>query len=260
MPTLNFKAKVPVFDANVRVGDRRDEVAPSRNRADLLAEMDRHGVDKALIYHAQGELLSPVDGNRFLEEWLSEGSLSNKDDRLEAQWMMMPTAESLNQIKALHTAGRARAVRLHNSRSAGLPFRSWAYDEMLSWLSDAGIPLWIPLPESDADELMDTLQRYPKLVTVLVGAHYSHYMWVRPMLQALPNSYLELSRFEPMNQFEALSQDVGADRLLYGSWYSNYAMGPILFYTHHCGWNDEQLALVCAGNLERILAGGGQRD
>lgn len=255
MPSLNFKAQVPVFDANVRVGDRRDEVSPSRNRGQLLAEMDRHGVDKALIYHAQGELLSPIEGNNFLEEWLL-----GKDGRLEAQWMMMPTDESIQQIQTLHEAGRVRAVRLHNSRAAGLPFRSWAYDGMLSWLSDAGIPLWIPLPESDADELIDTLQRYPKLVTMLVGAHYSHYMWVRPILKVVPNAYLELSRYEPIDQFKQLSDEFGADRLVYGSWYSNYAMGPILFYTHHCGWNDQELALVCGGNLERILAGGSQRD
>ena len=254
MPTLNFKAMVSVFDANVRVGDRRDDVSPSRNRAELLREMDRHGVEKALIYHAQGEFLSPVDGNRFLEDWLGE------DGRLAPQWIMTPTAESISQIKQLHSDGRVQAIRLYNARGMGLPFSRWAYDTMLGWLEKEQIPLIIPLPEADANELINTLQAFPKLVTILCGAHYSHHMWVRPLLSTLPNAYLELCRYEPLGQFEAICDEFGAGRLVYGSWYSRYAMGPILFYTHHCGWSDDDLALICGGNLERILRGEGQRD
>ena len=48
MTSLNFKSRVPVFDANVRVGDLLDEPAPYRDREGLLAEMDRHGVEQAV--------------------------------------------------------------------------------------------------------------------------------------------------------------------------------------------------------------------
>lgn len=254
MVSLSFKARVPIFDANVRVGDRRDEASPCRNQAQLLAEMDRHGVERALIYHAQTELLSPLDGNGFLESWLGE------DGRLVPQWSIGPTSDSLRQIKALHAQGRVRSVRLHDARQVGLPFRRWAYDETLTWLSEANIPLWVLLPAADANDLMTTLQAYPQLVTVLIGAHYSHHLWVRPFLKQLPNAYLELSRYEPIGQFEALRDEFGAERLVYGSWYSRYVMGPILFYLHHTDYTNSELALVCAGNLERILRGAGRHD
>jgi hypothetical protein len=65
MHALQFTARIPVFDANVRVGDLYDEPAPCRDRAGLLAEMDRHGVERALIYHAQAEVLSPIEGNLY---------------------------------------------------------------------------------------------------------------------------------------------------------------------------------------------------
>jgi hypothetical protein len=55
---------------------------------------------------------------------------------------------------------------------------------------------------------------------------------------------------------EALRDEYGAERLVYGSWYWRYAMGPMLFYLHHTDLSEEELALVCAGNLERILGGG----
>ena len=97
------------------------------------------------------------------------------------------------------------------------------------------------------------MQGYPDLVTVLVGAHYVHHLLVRPLLTWLPNAHLELSRYEPIGEIEALRTEFGARRLVYGSWYPQYAMGPMLFYLHHTDLSEEELASVCAGNLARIL-------
>ncbi len=247
MTTLNFKSRIAVIDANIRVGDLRDEPSPCRNRSELLAELDRHGVDRGLIYHAQAEHLSPIDGNVYLEAWLGD------DGRLHPQWSVMPTLDSIAQIQGLHAEGRVQCVRLHDTRQAGVPFRPWAYDNLLSWLSEARIPVFISIPDADADELVTTLQAYPELVTILVGAHYTHALWVRPLLTDLPNAHLELSRYEPIGELEALRDEFGADRLVYGSWYSRYAMGPMLFYLHHTDLSDAELAQVCGGNLGRLL-------
>lgn len=251
MTSLNFEPRVPVFDANVCVGDQRDGPSPCRNRADLLAEMDARGIGRAVIYHAQAETISPVAGNWLLEDWLAD------DGRLIPQWSILPTADSISQVQILHSQGRVQCVRLHDTRPAGLPFRPWAYDPLLSWLSEARIPAWISLPDADAHELVTTLQAYPDLVTVLVGAHYTHALWVRPILGALHNAFVELSRYEPIGEVEALRDKFGAERLVYGSWYPRYAMGPMLFYLHHTNLSDADLALVCADNLERILGEAG---
>ena len=249
MTSLTFKPRVPVFDANIRVGDLRDDPAPCRNTAELLAEMDRHGVERALIYHAQAESISPIDGNNFLKSWLDDSG------RLQPQWVVMPTDNSLQQIKILHGQGQVQSTRLYDTGPAGLPFRPWAYDNLLAWLCEAKVPLWIHLPDANPDHIVTTLQDYPDLVTVLVGAHYAHALWVRPLLYHLPNAHLEVSRYEPIGEIEALRNKFGTERLIYGSWYSRYAMGPILYYLHQTDFSEAELALVCAGNLERILRG-----
>jgi len=78
MTTLSFSADVSVFDANVRVGDLREEPSPFQDRHQLLVEMDRHAVERALIYHAHAESISPINGNCYLEDWLDdEGRLSH---------------------------------------------------------------------------------------------------------------------------------------------------------------------------------------
>ncbi len=229
------------------MGDTHVGPSPCRNRDQLLEELDFYGVGRAVIYHAQTEEISPVDGNRMLEDWLHD------DTRLIPQWSVMPTKDSLGQIQELHAAGRVRSVRLSNTTGAGLPFRPWAFDMLLSWLSETEIPLWLPLPDMDSHEVVATLQEYPSLITVLVGAHYTHALAVRPILQALPNAHLELSRYEPIGEVEALRDEFGAERLVYGSWYTRYAMGAILFYLHHTDLNDEELRSVCSGNVERIM-------
>ena len=252
MTSLNFTPRVPVFDGNVRVGHTDSEPSPCGSRSELLAEMDAFGVARAAIYHAQADAFSAMAANLCLEDWLGD------DDRLVPQWSVLPTAESMAQLRALHEQGRAQCVRLFNAREAGLPFRPWAYSRLLSWLDDERISLWIPLPDADPDELVTTLQAFPTLVTVLVGAHYQHALWVRPLLEALPNAHLELSRYEVPGEIEALRGEFGTERLVYGSWYSRYAMGPMLFYLHHTSLSEAELALVCAGNLERILRTGGR--
>ena len=249
MTSLNFQPRVPVFDANVRAGHLPDKPGSCGDRLALLAEMDRHGVGRAVVYHALTEEVSPLDGNELLEDWLGD------DSRLAPQWSVLPTAASLAQLDALRAARRVSSVRLHDTRVAGLPFRPWAYNDLLAWLSAGRIPLWIPLPASDPDELITTLAGHPDLVTVLVGAHYTHHLQVRPLLRRLPNAHLELSRYEPLGEVEALCDEFGASRLVYGSWFPQYAMGPMLFYLHHTSLGDAELALVCAGNLERILGG-----
>ena len=70
---FTFGPRVSVFDANVRVGDLHYEPSLCRSREQLLAEMDRHGVERALIYHAHTEEVSPVDGNGFLEDVAGRG-------------------------------------------------------------------------------------------------------------------------------------------------------------------------------------------
>lgn len=248
MPSRRFSPRVPICDANVCVGHGRDGPSPCGCRAELLGEMDAFGVQRAVVYHVQAERISPVEGNQVLEEWAGD------DPRLIPQWMVIPTADSLDQARDLKARNRMRCVRLYDTGQTGLPFRRWAFDPLLSWLDAERIPVWISLPDTDPDALVATLGAYPDLVTVLVGAHYMHALQVRPILRAIPNACLELSRYEVLGEVEALRDEFGAERLVYGSWYPRYAMGPVLFYLHHTDLTDAELALVCAGNLERLLA------
>ena len=244
---LSFRARVPVFDANIGVGHCHDRPSPFADVTELQAEMQRHGVERGLIYHLQGETISAIEGNEALRAWQGDG--------LVLQWVAGPGADSLAQLRALHAAGEVSSVRLHNTEASRVPFADWIYGELLAWLAAERIPLWISLADTPVAEVMETLRRFPDLQAVLLGAHYVHTLALRPLLRALPHATMELSRFENLGGIEALIGEFGVDRFLYGSYYPRYAMGPMLFYLHHLAIDDDALAALTAGNLERILGG-----
>jgi predicted TIM-barrel fold metal-dependent hydrolase len=186
-----------------------------------------------------------------LEEWIGD------DDRLVPLWSALPTDDSLCQLQALYRDGRVRGVRL--ARAHGLPLSDWTHGELLQWLSDVDVPLWVALPEVDARDLVNTMRGYPHLRLVLAGAHYSDTLLAGKLMNALPNTFLELSRFETLDAINNFIERFGASRLLYGSWYPRYAMGPVLYFIHHCGLSRETLAQICAGNLVQLLSRPGEQ-
>jgi predicted TIM-barrel fold metal-dependent hydrolase len=243
--SLSFTSQVPVFDAQICVGAGRSSIGPAASRAALLAELDRHGVARALACHIHAEEFSPLRGNQLLEPWLGD------DDRLAPLWSALPTSDSLAQIEQLQRAGRVRVVRL--AAAQGLPLADWTHGELFDWLSAAELPLWLALPEFDARDLVAVLRGYPRLQVVLTGAHYSQTLLAHKLLAALPGTYLELSRFESLDAIGDLVRQFGAGRLLYGSGYPRYAIGPLLYMLHRSGLTDAALAQICAGNLEQLL-------
>ena len=247
MISLNFQPRVPVFDANVGVGHRHDRPSPFSEANELLEEMQRHGVDRAVIYHVQGEAISAIRGNEALPGWAG--------DAFSLQWVAGPGDDSLRQLKGFHATERVVSVRLHSPEGGRVPFVDWLYGPLLDWLSAERIPLWVSLADGSTTEIANTLQRFPDLTVVLLGAHYVHSTMISPMLRRLPKTFLELSRFENLAGVETLVAEMGAERLLYGSYFPRYAMGPMLFYLHHLNIDDSDLAAICAGNLERLLGG-----
>ena len=124
-----------VFDANIGVGDTKDRPSPVRDRVQLLAEMDRHGVERAIIYHVNSHesLVESTLIDAELEEW--------RNDRLLPQWTGWPTRISIERLRERHRAGDLMSVRVCAGERVLAPFQPWLYGDLLSWLSDIGVPV-----------------------------------------------------------------------------------------------------------------------
>ena len=249
-----------MLDANVGVGHRHHRPSPVDSPAQLVDEMGRHGVARALVHHQMGETLSAVTANELLPKWC------DGNPALLHQWMVSAEPGSLTQLQDAHAHGAVSNARLHDCAAAGEQFTEWLYGDVLAWLQQERIPLWMSIAEdwdrtwmsrvdgTPPNEVMTTLAGYPDLRVVIVGAHYSHWAAVRPLLSRLSSCVLELSRYEVLGDVARLVKAYGAERFIYGSFYPRYAMGPILFYLHHIGLTEADLSRICAGGVEELLS------
>jgi hypothetical protein len=243
---LSSLDSIEVFDANVIVGDPRDAPSPG-TRQDLLTEMGRCGVHRALVHHVHAATVSPRMGHEMLIEFIGD------DQRLVPQVCVLPDDESFALLQRVYAAQEPHSVRLAWDGIRQLLFTSVFYGPLLAWLEARQVTLFVPIDAVDLRDLADVSRTYPSLPLVVEGAHYTHHLWLKPLLRSFPRLSLELSRYEVCGGVEELALEFGAERFLYGSAYPRYAMGPVLHYLAHCAFTTEQRALICGGNVSRLL-------
>ena len=254
---INFRPAVPVFDANVALGRRHDRRVPVDTATGTIEEMDRVGVQRALVFSPHAAAYDAREGNQMLLD------LAESQPRLVPQFCCNPTYDDLDSFaREVRTAG-VRSIRLlptlHN-----YPFEEWILEHWLNWASTERIPIWIPVMYEtvlhpgrpiDASQLYHTLKARPDVVVVLSEVFWDNYSWVMPLLGRLKNVYIEISRFFIGDAVGRLMRTVGDQRILYGSRFPDSAMGPQLYNLHHNDLGRESLAAICSGNLDRLLGG-----
>ena len=243
---LDFRPRVPVFDANVALGRRHNRRVVSDTTEGLLDAMDSTGVERALVYSPFAEDFDTVDGNALLMEMI-EGQ-----PRLVPQFVANPATESLDDFAAEVSRRGVRSVRIAPIAHS-YPFTDWVAGPWLEWLESEGIPLSIPVDFVDVPQLHDTAKAHPKLNVILAEVHYRHVPWVIPLLRSVHNTYIEMSRFVIANGVARLMDAAGGERVLFGSRFPDSSMGHQIYNLHTNDLDDSTLAAVCAGNLDRLL-------
>jgi hypothetical protein len=249
---LNFRSKVPVFDANVALGRRHDRRVPGATPDDLLEQMDRFGIERALVYCQHALLFDAVDGNRMIE---------GHRDRLFPQFVFNPGYDDLPAFVKSTEDADVRSVRISPIQHK-YPLRSWVAGDFIAWaaglerpqeLPQAPIPVWISAFDVNPSQLADMLETVPDLKVVLCEPHYTQMPWVIPLLRARPNLYVEISRAVVSDAIPRLIEAAGISRVLAGSWWPEGPIAAQLYAIDRCGLNDDHLAAVSAGNLDRLL-------
>lgn len=244
---LDFEPSVPVFDANVALGARHDRVVSVDTLEGTLSEMDRAGIGRALVYMPHAVAFDSDDGNRMLLETIAGES------RLIPQFAANPAYDNLGKFAALVEEQGVRSIRLAPLEH-GYPFRKWTVKPWLDWMGSEGLPVWLDANNFDPAELHDAAEAHPDVTVVLSEIHYRHYSWAMPLLNSLPNFYIEISRFVVPDGITRLLDIMSEERILFGSRFPEGPMSPQLYSLHHSGLSTSTLKAICAGNLERLLS------
>lgn len=239
---IPFRPSVPVFDGNAALGRRHDRRVALETPAALLAEMDRCGVGRALVYHPHAANYCTREGNPWLMELIAG------EPRLLPQFVVNPVFDDPEAFPIQEV----RSIRMC-PRTNLYPFTRWVVGHWLEWMQAHNLALWLPAEDVEFRDVYDTLAAYPELPAVLVGPTYGQMSTVLPLLRALPNLHLDLSRWDYFEGPIRAREAIGVERLLYGSNLPEFEPGSYLFFLHRCDFTEAELRAICAGNLERLL-------
>lgn len=251
---LDFKPSVPVFDANVALGRRHDRRVKVDNPDDLLVEMKKVGVEKALVYSPHATTFDSHIGNGDLMEMV-EGH-----EVLVPQFLCNPVFDEFDEFTAQVDELGVRALRMTPTLHL-YPFQNWTVGKWLDWAASQGIPIWLPASteflwertDVDPGDVYDVAAAHPDLNLVLTEVHYRHGGWALPLLKSLPNIYIDLSWWYMTDGVATLLESIGEERVLFGSRFPEAPMAPMLYDLHRNGLSEATLAAICSGNLERLL-------
>jgi hypothetical protein len=219
----------------------------------LLAEMDRAGIERALVWHISQHDASAQAGNRLLDEAIGP------HERLIGCWTVLPNhAHEFPPPDVLFremAVARVAALRIFPT-SHRFPANAVSLGDLLTAMVGRRVPLFLSLRRgANWGIVYALLAEFPELVCILCD----HGCWgedrsFRPLLRRYANVYVDTAQYLLDGGIESLVADHGAERLLFGSGFPESYHGGMMLALRHARIKDDEKQAIAAGNLERILA------
>ena len=245
---------IELFDCNLRLGmPTKPLPGEPATTHELLEELDRLSISRALVRHQAAVELDPADSNRrTLQEIQSL-------ERLLPTWSLLPAATgetgSPDQTVDEMIGFGVKAVWLY-PKTHGYTLRPWCVASLLSALEDRGVPVFLLWSEVVLDELAEALERHPKLHVVLCNISYRLNRVLYPLFERHATLHVDLGAPNAQCGFiEEVVSRFGAGRLLFGSGFPDHEMGPAISYLMYADITDEDKRRIGAGNLRALLEG-----
>ena len=242
------------FDCNVFFGlPMQRPLAPVASAEALLSEMDRAGIDAALVWHIAQHDAAPQVGNTLLAEGIAP------HPRLYGCWTVLPNqAHEFPPPEVLFRKMRdARVVALRAfPESHRFLLNAVSMGDLLDAMVERRVPLFLSLRRGSTwSQIYDLLADFPELTCVICD----HGCWgedrmFRPLLARYPNVYIDLSQYLLDGGIEALVDTYGPDRLLFGSGFPESYFGGMMMALKHAEVSEQAKAAIAYHNLARLIA------
>lgn len=244
------------FDSNARIGSpcvAKPVYAPEA--ADLLKEMDRHGIDKALIREVNTEAAGAAFANRRIAE-----QLKNDDSgRLCGVWSMLPphTHELPEGPELFHLMkeSKIKAWSL-NPAAHGWIVSRFSIGGIMAEAAIRKIPVLIS-PEAIGgwDKIYELLEMFPENIYICLTTrlYWGSDRMFRPLLDQYPGFHVEISTYWVPEGVGDLVSIYGAKKIMYGSGYPDFGHGSMMLALKHAEISDAEKQMIASGNLERLL-------
>lgn len=243
----------PFFDCNKYFGpgfpDRPD--FPSAN--DLLAHMDRLGIDRAVAWHTNAKNPDPMTGN---EQLINEIERSSNRRRIIPSFIITPTMVN-EQDATAHFLDLVRKHKIHAfhffTQNAGWSLRDIA--PVVRLIKDFKPVLFLDSFENMGDDLtgiLDFSAEFPQVSVIFTNAMWGHYNKLYKLMDACPNIFVDTSLLHMYQTHEHFIKNYGAERLIFGAGYKSNN-GASIASLAHAEISPDHAQMIAHGNLERML-------
>jgi predicted TIM-barrel fold metal-dependent hydrolase len=242
------------FDCNCWFGlPQKRHLAPVETADRLLAEMDRAGVAKALVWHITQRECSASAGNDFLAKAIAA------HDRLAGCWTILPP-QCGETPPARELFDRMARTNLRALRAFPSDHRYLLNRVTLGPLLDEAVRAKVPLLLSvakgtDWRDVYALLAEFPDLTCVVCD----HGCWgtdrqFRPLIERYPRVYIYLAAYLLDGGIEDFVEKYGPDRMLFSTGFPDAYHGGMMLALRHAKIPEAAKCAIASGNLERILS------
>ncbi|HUW86961.1 MAG TPA: amidohydrolase family protein [Candidatus Paceibacterota bacterium] len=249
------------FDCNTYIGQVSiPRFFPERVTPEvLLGELDRIGINQALVTHVAAREYSPAKGNDLLRDELANV------ERLSPCLTLLPHATgelwSPDVLREELRQRGAKAVRLF----PGLTLHRYPLDyrvvgELFEVLQDARVPVLVDFDLGRRDEmdwpgLYDINERYPELPMILIRPGGRSDRGLYPLLSRTKNVFVETGGYWAHRGLERICDQFGAERLVYGSGFPYWTLSGAAYHVATARISESERTAIASGNLKGILEG-----
>ena len=246
------------FDINCMLGPTNTNREPAfLNVQSLLAEMDRVGIEEALVFSSLARESHPIDGNQHIVEAV-QGI-----HRLHPCWVVLPPGtlempEPGKLVERMKSAG-VRAARMCPVQHR-YPLIERSCRALFKELTAAKIPLLIDTNRPswsqttlDWRDIFDVAENHPDLQLVLLREGGTTARVLFSVWDDFPNIKLDASYLQESRIVEEIVERFGAERLLFGTAMPQYDAGGPLASVLGAPVSDAARDSIAGDNARRLL-------
>lgn len=242
-----------IFDCDTAFGRGTTPLPGELETADaLIAEMDHCGIEQALVWHRDARERGFAQGNARMAEL--------KDHpRLHRSCTMMPytsregfTDEELFEYIQMEDIRAVRAFPLTHCYLLD----AISCGDLLALLTAYRVPLFVSLTEfhDQWQGVYNLMRNFPHLTLVLTQTGcWGQDRYFRPLVRGFPRFFLSTNRFETAGQLKSFVNDLGFERLLFGSGLPFNNPGGYIMMVERADIPDEAKRAIAFDNLAYLL-------
>lgn len=242
-----------IFDCDAAYGRGTTPLPGELETADdLLAEMDHCGIDQALVWHRDARERDFAAGNARLDALEDYPRLhrsctivphTSREGFTDAELFEYIQMEDIRAVRAFP----ATHCYLLDPISCG---------DLLDLLTAYRVPLFVALTEiqDQWQGVYNLMRNFPHLTLVLTQTGcWGQDRYFRPLIRGFPRFFLSTNRFETAGQLKSLVNDLGFERLVFGSGLPFNNPGGYIMMIERADIPDEAKHAIAFDNLAYML-------